>query len=99
MYTRNVGFTGVHTNQCYQSPFETYLEGSDYDIDKSYMMGHEFDDNGIYLTWSSLFDFTNLDTLHASENLPYPRGIRYEKGENGIDINEYVQTINSSEGV
>lgn len=96
MATRNVGFTGVHTNQSYQSPWETYLQGSDYDIDKSYMMGHEFDDNGMYLGWSNLFDYTNLDTLHASENLPYPRGYEYSRSESGVDINQYVQAINSS---
>lgn len=99
MYTRNVGYTGVHTNQCYQSPWETYLQGSDFDIDKSYMMGHEFDDNGIYLGWSNLFDYSDIDTLHASENLPYPRYITYIKGENGININEYVQNITNSTGV
>jgi len=54
------------------------------------MMGHEFDDNGIYLGWSNLFDYSDIDTLHASENLPYPRYITYIKGENGININEYV---------
>ena len=99
MYMKAVGFTGVHTNQAYVSHFQTYLQGSDYDIDKSYMLGHEFDDNGVYLAWSSLFDYTSLDTLHASENLPFPKGRIYQKTDNGIDINNYVEAINSTIGV
>lgn len=99
MYMKCVGFTGVHTNQAYVSHFQTYLQGSDYDIDKSYMLGHEFDDNGIYLGWSSLFDYSSIDTLHASENLPYPRGRKYERGSDGINIQNYVDLINSSTGV
>lgn len=63
------------------------------------MLGHEFDDNGVYLGWSSLFDYTDIDTLHASENLPYPNGRKYVKTQNGVDINNYVQLINSSTGV
>lgn len=50
------------------------------------MLGHEFDDNGIYLGWSSLFDYSSIDTLHASENLPYPRGRKYERGSDGVNI-------------
>lgn len=99
MYMQCVGYTGVHTNQAFVSHFQTYLQGSDYDIDKSYMLGHEFDDNGIYLGWSNLFDYTNIDTLHASENLPYPQGRVYIKTNNGIDINSYAQAINSTTGV
>ncbi len=99
MYMKAVGFTGVHTNQAYVSHFQTYLQGSDYDIDKSYMLGHEFDDNGIYLGWSSLFDYSSIDSLHASENLPYPKGRVYSRSDNGIDINLYAQEILQSQGV
>lgn len=99
MYMKAVGFTGVHTNQAYVSHFQTYLQGSDYDIDKSYMLGHEFDDNGIYLGWSSLFDYSSIDSLHASENLPFPKGRIYIRSNNGIDINSYVQAILQSEGI
>ena len=99
MYMKAVGFTGVHTNQAYVSHFQTYLQGSDYDIDKSYMLGHEFDDNGIYLGWSSLFDYSSIDSLHASENLPFPKGRMYTRSNNGVDVNSYVQAILQSEGV
>ena len=54
------------------------------------MLGHEFDDNGIYLGWSSLFDYSSIDSLHASENLPYPKGRVYSRSDNGIDIHLYA---------
>jgi len=36
-------------------------------------MGLAFDDNGSYVGWSNLFDYTDIDTLTASEKLPLPR--------------------------
>ena len=100
MYMNLVGFTGVDTTQAYVSHFQTYLQGSDYDIDHSYMLGHEFDENGNYIGWSSLFNYNTLEELHASENLPYPDPTRiYEKSNDGIDITEYVNNIKNSTGV
>ena len=40
-------------------------------------MGLCFDDNGKYLGWSNLFDYTNELTLEASEKLPMPKHIYY----------------------
>jgi len=64
------------------------------------MLGHEFDENGNYIGWSSLFNYNTLEELHASENLPYPDPTRiYEKSNDGIDITEYVNNIKNSTGV
>jgi len=35
-------------------------------------MGLAFDDNGSYVGWSTLFDYTDEDTLRLSEKLPLP---------------------------
>jgi hypothetical protein len=35
-------------------------------------MGYEFDENGKYIGWSDIFDYTSVDTLQASEKLPMP---------------------------
>ena len=40
-------------------------------------MGLCFDDNGKYLGWSNLFDYTNELTLKASEKLPMPKHVYY----------------------
>jgi len=35
-------------------------------------MGLAFDDNGSYIGWSSLFDYTSVATIKASEYLTMP---------------------------
>jgi hypothetical protein len=56
------------------------------DIDKAYIMGHSFDDNGVYIGWSNMFNYSNIETLRASEQLPMPTGKRYSINEQGFDI-------------
>lgn len=90
MKMKVVGFTQSGANQAYVSHWQTWLQGSDYDIDKSYMLGNEIDDNGIYQGWSSLFDHSNIE---ASKKLPFPTGISVrtaEKNETGFSIEQFV---------
>ena len=86
MTMKCVGYTGVDTNYCAVSHFQTFLQGSDYDIDKSYMMGLNFDNSGMYYNWSNLFDFTSIETLRASEQLPLSKGFNYSSEKSGIDV-------------
>ena len=72
MKMKLVAFSGVDSNQCVCSHWQTWLQGSDYDIDKSYIMGLSFDSNGKYVGWSNLFKYDTIGTLKASENLPMP---------------------------
>jgi hypothetical protein len=58
----------------YVSHFQTYLQGSDYDIDKAYIMGQSYDEQATYIGWSNLFDYTSVKTLQASKTLPIPKG-------------------------
>jgi hypothetical protein len=58
-------------------------------------MGYEFDDNGKYVGWSDLFDYSTIDTLKASEYLPIPDGVNYEKRDTGFDITEQISNIAS----
>lgn len=51
-------------------------------------MGYDFDDNGIYLNWSPLFDYRSLETLHDSERLPTPSGKQVRYTSDGIDITQ-----------
>lgn len=41
-------------------------------------MGYEFDDNGKYIGWSDIFDYSGIEELKASEYLPIPTGTKYE---------------------
>lgn len=58
-------------------------------------MGYEFDDNGRYIGWSDLFDYSGIEELRASEYLPIPDGVKYEKSDNGFDISEQITNIAS----
>ncbi len=58
-------------------------------------MGYEFDDNGRYVGWSDLFDYSGIEELKASEYLPIPDGVKYEKRDNGFDISEQITNISS----
>ena len=89
MQMKNVGFTGTSTGQCFVSHWQTWLQGSDYDIDKAYVMGLSFDGNGKYVGWSSLFDHSTLETIQESEYLPYPKKMLYDRAITGYSLNDY----------
>lgn len=94
MAMKCVGYMGVDTNYCAVTHFQTFLQGSDYDIDKSYMMGLNFDENGIYQGWSNLFDYSSRETLEASEKLPLSKGYTYVLDNIfGLDITKDVNDI------
>ena len=86
MTMKCVGWTENDNNMAYVSHFQTYLQGSDYDIDKAYIMGQSYDSNGIYVKWSPLFDYTDLKTLEISKTLPSPEQLILNKTDQGIDI-------------
>jgi hypothetical protein len=70
-----VGYLPIAENECMVSHWQTLLQGSDYDIDKSYITGYSFDGNGLFKDWSPLFDYSSERTLEESLKLPTPSGI------------------------
>jgi hypothetical protein len=54
-------------------------------------MGHSFDDNGVYIGWSNLFNYSSLEALQASEQLPMPQGRQYKLDKNGYDLTKYEE--------
>ena len=95
MKMKVVGFTNSGANIAYVTHWQAWLQGSDYDIDKSYMLGNEFDDNGLYQGWSPLFDYSYME---SSKKLPFPSGIKAhmpEKEMVGVSIEQFVQEYNS----
>lgn len=91
MKMKTVGFTQINTNRIYVSHFQAWLQGSDYDIDKAYVMGFNFDDNGKLIGWSDLFDYSTKETLDSSCSLPTPRNSKWAKSLNGINLDEFAQ--------
>lgn len=90
------GFTQSSKNIVYVSHWQTWLQGSDYDIDKAYIMGFEFDDNGKFVGWSDLFNYSTEQTLEASTYLPAPNKIAYTKTTSFIDITELLKEYKST---
>lgn len=94
-----VGFTGTATNQCFVSHWQTWLQGSDYDIDKAYIMGLSFDGNGRYVGWSNLFDYSSEEAIKVSEGLPMPKKIKYTVSQDGTNIDSFVNQIEQVEQI
>lgn len=100
MSMKCVGFLHGNDNRIIVSHFQTYLQGSDYDIDKAYVMNFSFDENGEFVKWSPIFDFTSEETIQASFHLPTPNRTYTEilkeipKDGNYLDISEQIKTIN-----
>lgn len=89
-----IGWTSDTSNTAYVSYIQTYLQGSDYDIDKAYIMGQSFSDDGLYIGWSSLFDYSSEEMLDASKTLPLPRGYTLTSvGETQYSIDNELNEI------
>lgn len=62
-------------------------------------MGLSFDSNGKYIGWSDIFDYSSLETINASEELPAPEKITYKATEDGINIDKYLDVINAQQAI
>ena len=91
MTMKNIAWTENSKNISYVSHFQTYLQGSDYDIDKAYIMGQSYDENAAYIGWSPLFNYNSVETLKASKTLPIPKHIVAYKGD--YDISSEINTL------
>ena len=88
MSMNTVGFIQGDSNDVYVSHWQLTLQGSDYDIDKLYMMGYNFK-NGRFVGWSPYFTSKYFET---SQKLPLPRGKIYNM------LNSDVNTITLESG-
>lgn len=95
-----VDFTNSKVNEVYVPAVQTWLEGSDYDIDKLYIMGMELNGKGRIPTNSKLQNDLEADLSDAQLdeilNLAPATGITYQMGiddENGLSIEEVREAI------
>jgi hypothetical protein len=97
MSMRNVGWTLNDKNMAYVSHFQFYLQGSDLDIDKAYIMGQNYDSNGGYIGWSTLFDYSTSESFEKSKQIPVPKKIKVNLTEDGdVDITKAINKYQSS---
>lgn len=96
MQMQVIAYTGGTKNVVHVSHWQTWLQGSDYDIDKAYMMGQEFGQNGKLVAFSNLFDYSTLSTLKASLHLPVPQNYAIKISDdivNTKEVNKYINNI------
>lgn len=74
MIMRTVALTDDPVNNVYVSRWQLWLQGSDLDIDKSYMMGVDINSIGEYNHWSPLADYRTSERADISDTLPKPSG-------------------------
>lgn len=90
-----VGFTNNTTAEVYVPASQTWLQGSDYDVDKLYILGFEIGKNGKLQTFSKLQNLT--DQYNSIMRISKPNGIVYTESENGYLItNEDVANVLSN---
>lgn len=97
MAMKIAGFIDSDINTAYVSTLQTYLQGSDYDIDAVSLAMYGFDKSGKFIQWSDRFNMDSVPMLEASLDLPFPTGKQILPGEikysnDGIDLNDYFST-------
>lgn len=83
MPMRIVAVTDDLVNNIYVTRWQTWLQGSDYDVDKLYTLAYSIADNGTLPTLSKLtYDFPVDEVLR----LPLPDGRIFTESKNGIRV-------------
>lgn len=73
--------TNDESNNVFVSRWQFWLQGSDLDIDKSYMMGVNVSKIGIYDHWSPLADYRSASLARISDELPIPSQMQVTRKE------------------
>lgn len=93
MAAKVVGLTNDEKNNVFVNRWQFWLQGSDLDIDKSYLMGVDLSSTGFYNHWSPIADYTSEEAAKISDEIPLPTGKmlvtkqEYYKAEDPILIN------------
>ena len=94
MQMKAVAYMPTGKNQIIVSHFQTWLQGSDYDIDKAYIMGYAFTNNGEFYDWSPLFDWSSSETVKSSLKLLTPKGRHITSDlSGGLNLDSQIQEI------
>jgi len=88
MEMKNVAYLKTKSNDAYVSIWQIWLQGSDFDIDKAYILGSSFSGNGQFNTWGSIDNYSSIEQLHELEKLPLPNATIVELVEGGLDLTE-----------
>ena len=89
-----VGFLETTSNQIQVCHLQTYIQGSDYDIDKANTMMLCVRKNGLLYLWSPFFHAVNSVLFNDQiKRIPIPSNQTVTLGNNGIDITSILQKL------
>lgn len=99
-----IGFIEGNSNIVYVPSEQLWLQGSDFDIDKLFLLGFETNKHGIIESYSPFFSYNSKETLMASLTLPIPNKLLYKALTNNAEHNEansnyviFVDPLNTTE--
>lgn len=92
MEMKNIAYLRNKSNDAYVSVWQIWLQGSDFDIDKSYILGSGFSPNGQFDLWTSINNYSSTEQLNVLEEFPLPNKINtvYDETGNGLDLTQEV---------
>lgn len=96
MEMKNVAYFNTKSNDAYVSVWQIWLQGSDFDIDKAYLLGSGFRHNGQFDLWTDISGYSTIEQLTALEKLPIPTGITAVENDDGIDLTEEFNEFSNS---
>ena len=88
MEMKNVAYFDTEANDAYVSLWQIWLQGSDFDIDKAYIIGYGFDKHAQFELTSNAFNYSSKEQLDILEKFPIPSGIKVNDSKDGILIDE-----------
>lgn len=105
MAAQSTFFVRSGSNTAYVSPYNYWYTGADNDIDKIFALGQSMDKNGIYIGWSSEFNYNSPELLEISKRIPFPNNIAVHESndhaymitQDDLDVINYILSTKSYE--
>lgn len=94
MEMKSVGYFDTDSNDAYVSVWQIFLQGSDFDIDKAYIIGYGFDKHAHYESTSDAFNYNSKSQLDAIEQLPMPSNIKTKFANTGVNLTDEFNIFN-----
>lgn len=94
MKMKVVGFLDTDKNEIQVSHFQTWIQGSDYDIDKAYTMALTFKKNGELWQWSPFASTADRRDFERSLKIPVPSGKFVERSKSSkVNVSDIIDRI------
>ena len=85
MPMKNVAYFNTKSNEAYVSVWQIWFQGSDFDIDKAYLLGSGINSSGLFDT-NKVFNYNNVEELSVIEKMPLPSGNEIYIDKKGLDL-------------